>query len=144
MPDALPASAVSNQIRLWKQKRRGRNFLLPIPHPGLRIAYTEDKQLSQPTPSGIIWCMLPTFAWKADKHRDIIHPTWTLRCGIFSVLSELRSLDVEDCVFENVLLKSGFCAIAVWPCNCRLRGTPRPYMEAMTPFHRCLNPTCHG
>ena len=37
-------------------------------------------------------------------HRDIIHPTRTLHCGIFLSFSELRSLGTEDCV-----LKTSFC-----------------------------------
>ena len=51
---------------------------------GLRIAFHRDKQLSQPTPLGIIDRVCPTGPLeKAGWHTGIIHPAWTPRCGIF-------------------------------------------------------------
>ena len=44
---------VSSNI-LWKRKDVGVNFPLLIPRTGSRIALSQDKQLSQPTPLRII------------------------------------------------------------------------------------------
>ena len=49
---------------------------------GLRMPFYRDKQLSQPTPSGIIDNTYRQ-PMVANGHAGIIHPTWTLRCGIF-------------------------------------------------------------
>lgn len=52
----LPLSLHRRFINLggWKQKRRGRKLPSLIPRTGSRIALSQDKQLSQPTPLRIM------------------------------------------------------------------------------------------
>ena len=49
-PTTLPASALKLILRLWIQKRRGRNFLAYPSHQAFALPFHRDKQLSQPTP----------------------------------------------------------------------------------------------
>ena len=72
---------VSNKV--LETKRRGsKTSAAYLADWAFAMPFYQDKQLSQPTPSRIIY----RYANKpvvACTHTGIIHPAWTLRCGIF-------------------------------------------------------------
>ena len=90
-------------------KRRGRKLLPLISRTGSRIALSQDKQLSQPTPMRII----VRYATRANNSshsyiRDIIHPTWTLRCDTF------REKQICEICTQKITFRKRPFALRLW------------------------------
>lgn len=110
--------------------------LIPL-YQAFALPMYKDKQLSQPTSLRIIVgmplenCINTILPW----HKDIIHPTWTLRCGIFLVhIIKGAKFDIaEDNVQKtSFMLRKWLCGGTKPPCE-------RPCTEHVP---SCLDPPC--
>lgn len=81
MPTTPPASAVNIKFGYGNKKDVGETSAAYPSHQAFALPLYRDKQLSQPTPLGIIYNVCAGLL--ACKHTGIIHPARTLRCGIF-------------------------------------------------------------
>ena len=79
MVPASPKQTSKEMKLIWhKYKKTWEKLLLLIPRTGSRIAYSQDKQLSQPTPMRITLSML-VISIKSFSYR-VYTPTQTLHC----------------------------------------------------------------